>query len=84
MTSPKTRLMRVPVLRDSLANHLDNPLTEVVVEIAWAQYCLDLPTDNPMSNDLKRQGAREFIDVLLNIAKEQPLIQKSPFPQLKP
>lgn len=82
MISPKTRLLRDKSAAREMADLLSGPTAEHAVEVAWGQFCYDLPTGP--DSDLKRRGAKEFIDVLLSIATDKPPTPPSAIPRLNP
>ncbi len=84
MTTPKTRLLRDVIRATEIAKHLNGDVMEDAIETAWSEYCLGLPVTTPVESHFKREGAKEFIDVLLNIAKENVAPKKSQFPTLNP
>lgn len=80
MNSPKQQLHRKAPVRQKISDAISDPWVEEALAIAFGEYCFRLYGDSPAANDMKRQGAKEFMDVFLNLATEV----KTPTPSLTP
>jgi len=68
VTTPKEHLLRSQIRASELQQALSDPRIEEAAHIAFAQYAFTLNDPNPAAADLRRQGAREVLSILLKIA----------------
>jgi len=68
MNTPKQLLHKDPVRLDVVGQYVANPALEQILHLAFSEYAFGLSSQTqPAVNDLKRQGAKELITIILNL-----------------